>query len=90
MDIHTYGTDRHTPMGQTDRQTHIWDRLTLPMKNSLHAKFFFVCAPINTKIVLKPPPWPENSKNMLRFQIGWWEGTYFLEQTDRRTTAFFI
>ena len=38
MDIHTYGTNRHTPMGQTDRQTptgygtdrqtHIWDRQT--------------------------------------------------------------
>ena len=77
-DRHTFGTDRHT---------HIWDRLTLPIKNSLHAKKFFVCGPISVQIVLKHPPWPGDSKSVLRFRIGQWEVGYFCAHTDRQTNT---
>ena len=75
-------------MGQTyiwDRQTHIWDRLTLLMKNSLHAKKNFVCGGNCAQIVLKPPPWPGDTKSVLRFRIGQWKVGYFCGQTDRHT-----
>ena len=91
-------TDRQTHMWdrQThiwDRQTHIWDRQTdthmgqthTHMKNSLHAKKFFVCGPISVQIVLKHPPWPGDSKSVLRFRIGQWKVGYFCGQTDIHT-----
>ena len=46
---------------------------------------FFICGPITLQIVLKPPPWPKESKSMLRFEIAWWEGGQKVEHTDRRT-----
>ena len=81
-------------MGQTYRQTHIWDRHTsgtdthlgqthTPMKNSLHAKEIFVCGRISVQIVLKHPPWLGDSKNVLRFNTGCGEVTFFWEQTNK-------
>ena len=57
---HTYGTDR---------QTHIWDRHTWPMKNSLHAKNFFVWRQISTQIVSKPPQAWGESVHVLKLKI---------------------
>ena len=42
----------------------------------------FVCGRISVQIVLKHPPWHGDSKNVLRFEIGWWEGSYFWTQTN--------
>ena len=85
-DRHTCGTD--TYMGEKhiwDRHTYAWDRHTWPMKNSLHGKKIFVCGQICAQIVLKPPPWPGDSKSVLRFRIGQWEVSYFCAQTYRQT-----
>ena len=37
------------------------------------------------QIVLKPPPWPKDSNDVLRFEIAWWEVGQKVEQTDKRT-----
>ena len=72
-DTHIYGTDTH--MGQTH----------MAYKNSLHAKTIFVCGWISSQIVLKPPPWPGDSKSVLRFKIGQWEVGYFCAHTNKQT-----
>ena len=76
-------------MGRTDRQT---DRHTYgtDTQNSLHGKNIFVCGRISAQIVLKHPPWPGGFKSVLKFRIGWREGTYFWRQTNRRTRCFII
>ena len=81
----------HKHMGQTDRQTdtHMGQTHT-HMKNTLHAKKIFVCGRITSQMVLKHPPWSGDSKNVLRFEIGWWEGSYFWRQTNKRTRCFII
>ncbi len=60
------------------------------MKNSLHAKNFFVCGRISAQIVLKHPPRPGDSKTVLRFEIEQWEVVYFCEQTNRQTPEIII
>ena len=54
---------------------YFWDRHTfcyfLTIKKiSLYAKNFFVSGRISAQIVLKPSPWPGDSKSVLRVEIG--------------------
>ena len=69
-DEQTYGTNKHT-MGRTN----IWDEQTYygtnkhRHKKSRDAKFFFVCAPILTQMVLKHPQCHGGSEYVLRFKI---------------------
>ena len=60
------------------------------MKNSLHAKNFFVCGWISAQIVLKHPPWQWDSKSVLRFEIERWEVCYFCGHTDKQTPEIII
>ena len=67
---------------QLHRGTHFY------FKKSVHANFFFISTFNGLQIFLLAPPWSKDSKNVIRFEIGPWEGgekighTY--RQTDRR------
>ena len=47
--------------------------------------FFYISGPITFQIVLKPLPWPKESKSVLRFEIAWWEGGEKVDQTHKPT-----
>ena len=54
-------------------------------KKSLHANFFFNSAFSGLQIILLALPCRKDSKNVLRFEIGPWEGGEKIGQTHKQT-----
>ena len=44
-----------------------------------------IFGPSIMQLVLKPPPWPKDSNDVLRFEIAWWKVGQKVEQTDKWT-----
>ena len=72
-------------MGQKSDQTHkrTWILGTYYWKKGPWKKTLFISGPIILQIVLKPLPWPKESKLVLRFEIAWWEGGEKVDQTHK-------
>ena len=60
-------------------------RTNILNKKSRYAKKFFVCAPILTQMVLKPPQCHEGSEYVLSFKIEQREVGEKVEHTNRQT-----
>ena len=54
-------------------------------EKTYHANFFFVYAINGLQIILLALPLRKNFKNVIRFEIGTWEGGKKIRQTSRQT-----
>ena len=54
-------------------------------KEKFNANFFFISTFNRLQIILLALPWCKDSKNVIRFEIGLWEGGEKIGQTDKQT-----